>query len=72
MVSSGTLDLYGYGPISREDIMEADLDKLKEFLGTYHTPEELVAILEISTEELLELFEDKVLEHSYKYEEDIE
>ena len=46
------------------------MEQVIEFLRTYHTPEELVILLEISTNELLDAFPDKVLEHMHKFKED--
>ena len=46
-----------------------DLEQLKEFLGTYHTAEELTVLLEIEPEDLLNRFEDKLHEHKRKFKE---
>lgn len=46
---------------------EDNLESLKEFLGTYHTVEELVVMLEIEPDELLDAFEDKLYEHEHKF-----
>jgi hypothetical protein len=44
-----------------------DLLSIKEFLRTYHTPEELVNLLEISTDDLLEHFEENIEENMHKF-----
>jgi len=44
-----------------------DLLNIKEFLRTYHTPEELVNLLEISTDDLLEHFEENIEENMHKF-----
>ena len=47
--------------------MDEDVSQIKEFLRTYHTPDELVLLLEITTEDLLREFEYKVHEHKHKF-----
>jgi len=40
---------------------------IKEFLRTYHTPEELVTILELSQDDILDAFEENILDNIDKF-----
>jgi len=40
---------------------------IKEFLRTYHTPEELVTILELSQDDILDAFEENIIDNIDKF-----
>lgn len=48
-----------------------DLEQIKEYLATFHSPEDLVILLEIGNEELLNMFEDHLIEHLHKFRGDL-
>ena len=55
--------------------MSLTLEELKTILCDHLDPDDIVEALEISTEELLDLFEDKLIEKRHKfsdYEDDYE
>ena len=43
------------------------LEELKELLADRYDPELLLEVLEINTEDLLEAFEDKLIDKRYKF-----
>lgn len=47
-----------------------NIKELKELLVNYHTAEELVVLLSISSEDLLDRFEDMLEENIYKFDYD--
>ncbi len=51
--------------------MTLTLEEIKERIGSQYDPDLIVEVLEISTEELLDAFEEKLLAKLHKFE-DIE
>lgn len=49
--------------------MSRTLEEIKEYLIQHYDPDDLIEAFEISTEELIDRFEDKVLYYSSKFEE---
>ena len=47
--------------------MNLTLEELKELITARCDPDEVVELLDISTEDLLEYFEDKLIEHRHKF-----
>ena len=52
--------------------MSRTIDEIKEFIGARFDPDDLIEIFEISSEEILDRFEDRVLQYGYKFEEQME
>lgn len=48
------------------------LKQLKEHIANHYDPDDLVDLLEIDTQELLDRFDDKVIEHRWKFEDEEE
>jgi hypothetical protein len=52
--------------------MSRTIEEIREYLLTHYDVEDIIEIYNISSEELLDRFEDKVLYYWYKVEEEIE
>lgn len=47
--------------------MTFTLEELKEYIIEHYDPDELLEILDLSTEDLVEAFEDKIIEQRWKF-----
>ena len=47
--------------------MTLTLEEIKENITTEYDPDLLIEVLEITTEELLDTFEDKLIDNLYKF-----
>lgn len=52
--------------------MTFTLEELKEYIIEHYDPDEFIEILDISTEELVEAFEDLIILKRYKFDEEEE
>ncbi len=50
--------------------MTFTLEELKEYIVEHYDPDEFIDILDISTEELVEAFEDLIILKRYKFDEE--
>lgn len=50
--------------------MTLTLQQLKERLTNYYDVEDLVSLLEIDSQELLDRFDDKLIKHRWKFEDE--
>jgi hypothetical protein len=52
--------------------MTLTLEEIKEKINAEYDPDLIIEVLEITTEELLDNFEDKLIDNLYKFDLDIE
>lgn len=50
--------------------MTYTLEELKEYINAHFDPDELIELLDINTEQLVEAFEDLIIEKRYKFDEE--